>query len=206
MLVGDYDVDSSSSSSGSSAAGAGLSTVVAPGPLARRNASMIVSSGISSWASTTRDGGTDSTTTALVGAGDDDDRVLPVVIDRDQRPAAREVVDDPDPGVVDPVLFQHVTQPVARHRRPERSDECDGGAGPSGGDRLVEALASGVLGVRAGEHGLAGRRRGAAVATRSRLALPTTQTSNIGVDVAGRRSRCVSPRSGRARRSVRSGG
>ena len=151
---------SASSSSGNSAAGAGLSTVVAPDRLASRNASMTASSGISSWASTTRAGGIESTDDRAVGAGHDDDRVLAVVADRDQRPAGRETVDDADPGVVDPVVARApaAAAPPASSV-PSAPTKRGRGAGAGGGDRLVEALAPGVFGVRATEHGLAGRRR-----------------------------------------------
>ncbi len=148
---------SSSSSSGSSAAGAGLSTVVAPDSLRqteRLDDGVERDLELGEHHPCRRDRVDDD---RAVGAGDDDDRVLAVVTDRDQRPAARETVDDADPGVVDPVVLQHVTQQRRRVIGAERSQEGGGGAGPGGGDRLVEALAPSVFGIRVTEDGLAGR-------------------------------------------------
>ena len=59
-----------------------------------------------------------------------------------------------------PSSSQHVAQPRRRGVGAERSEERGGGAGPGGGDRLVEALAPGVFGIRVTEDGLA--RRGCA--------------------------------------------
>ena len=81
------------SSGGQASAGAGLRIVVAPCRRPARNAAATTAGSISSWARTTpgrrerpeRDPG--------VGAGDDDDRVLRPVVDRDQRPAGRHAGD-----------------------------------------------------------------------------------------------------------------
>ena len=85
---------------------------------------MTVSSGTSSWASTTRAGGIESDDDRAVGAGDDDDRVLAVVTDRDQRPAASGAVDDSAPPAWSiPSCVEHVTQPRRRVVVAERAHE-----------------------------------------------------------------------------------
>ena len=78
---------------------------------------------------------------------------------------------------VDPVAGEHGMHPAPGVVVAEAAHEGDAGAAAGGRHRLVEALAAGVLGVAVAEHRLTGPGMRGVVATRSRLALPTTQTS-----------------------------
>ena len=82
-----------------------------------------------------------------------------------------------------PSPLEHVAQPRRCVVVAERSHEGDGGAGlRAAATAWLRPLPPACSAYDVAEHGLTGPRDAVAVvATRSRLALPTTQTSNIDV-------------------------
>ena len=144
-----------------------------------------------------------------VGAGHGDDRVLPVLVDGDHRAAGR-TLRRPDPCGVDAGGDEHGAQRVGGVVGAEGTEERCRGAGAGGGNRLVEALAAGVLGVVRTEHGLARRRKARGARDEVEVGAADDAHSPAGGGTWGHRGASSGAVRGvrrrvRGRRSVRSG-
>jgi hypothetical protein len=99
----------------------------------------------------------DTDAESLVGARNDDDRILGIAVDADES-ATGGCVDVGHEGR-DSFGDHETVEGVPGMIRAEAGDERCIGAGPRRGDRLIESLAAGVLGVLRAEHGFARTRQ-----------------------------------------------